>query len=91
MTPDDTLIKKIAERASELAIKYGNVFPWSVAIMDITACHEGGCKLKLDELLASSDADFVHDVWGINRHLNRETHTLEDGFLPRFADMKKGE
>lgn len=90
MKTDGTLIKEIAERASALAMKYGKPFPWRTAMMDVTACHEGGCPLKLKDLLASSDADFAHDVWGINRHLNRETYKLEGGFLPRFADLTKG-
>ncbi len=53
--------------------------------MDITACHLNGCPLDLAGLLAARDADFGHDVLGINRHINRETGQLEDCFCPRHA------
>ena len=36
-------------------------------------------------LLAAGDDDFMHDVAGIHRHMNRETGILENCFLPRFA------
>lgn len=52
--------------------------------MDITAAHKV-CPLKLEQLLAADDANFSHDVFGIRRHLNRETLQIEDYFLPRFA------
>jgi hypothetical protein len=54
--------------------------------MDITACHLNGCPLRLGELLGADDANFAHDVFGIRRHLNRETGKLEDCFCPRYAE-----
>lgn len=54
-------------------------------VMDITATHTSGCKLKLQELLDAPLGDFLHDVCGIHKHLNRETGKLEDCFLPRYA------
>jgi len=53
--------------------------------MDITATHANGCPLKLQELLEAPEFDFVHDVVGIRRHINRQTGQLEDFFLPRYA------
>lgn len=53
--------------------------------MDITAVHVNGCPLKLQELLAADNMNFLHDVSGIHRHINRETGALMDCFLPRFA------
>ena len=53
--------------------------------MDITAAHANGCPLKLKELLEAPDFDFSHDVFGIQRHINRNTGKLEDCFLPRYA------
>jgi len=55
------------------------------AQMDVTACHVNGCPLKLQELLEADDFNFSHDIFGIRRHLNRETGQLENCFLPRFA------
>jgi hypothetical protein len=41
--------------------------------------------LNLRDLASASDGDFAHDVFGIRRHLNRETKKLEDSFMPRYA------
>lgn len=54
-------------------------------VMDITICHEEACPLDLEGLLKAEDADFIHDVIGINRRLCHECHHLKDGFVPRFA------
>ena len=52
--------------------------------MDITATHANGCPLDLERLLDADDFNFAHDVFGIARHLNRDTGQLER-FLPRMA------
>ena len=80
------LCRKIAQRANALSRKLGGE-PYAVldAHMDIVAVHANGCPLKLNDLLESDDFNFAHDVFGIGRHLNRETGQLEDCFLPRFA------
>ena len=56
-------------------------------LMDIIAVHANGCPLKLSELLTAPRFDFTHDVFGIRRHLNRETGQLQDCFLPRYANL----
>jgi len=53
--------------------------------MDITATHLNGCSLKLVELLKTDDGNFAHDVFGIRRHIDRETGQLKHCFLPRYA------
>lgn len=53
--------------------------------MDITAVHANGNQLDLTALLAADDSNFAHDVFGIRRHLNRDTGELEDFFTPRFS------
>lgn len=53
-------------------------------LMDIAACHLK-CPLDLFRLLSTDDENFSHDVFGIRRHINRETGELGDCFLPRFA------
>ena len=45
------------------------------------------CPLRLSDLLEADDENFVHDIAGIERHLNRRTFKMEDCFLPRFADV----
>jgi len=78
-------INQIAHRAVGLAESVGFHYPLIDADMDITACHVNGCRLKLNELLAADSINFAHDVFGIYRHLNRETGKLEDCFVPRYA------
>jgi hypothetical protein len=53
--------------------------------MDVMAVHLNGCPLRLKDLLEADDFNFAHDLYGIYRHLNRETGKLEDCFLPRFS------
>jgi len=82
------LIRAIATRAAALVKNIGGV--WRVIDvacldMDITACHNNGRPLKLAELLAATDADFAHDVFGIARHINRLNGKLRDCFSPRYS------
>lgn len=51
--------------------------------MDVAACHANGMSLDLEKLLKSPDGDFIHDITGIARHINRETGAIEDCFVPR--------
>ena len=54
------------------------------AFMDITICHSEAAEMRLGEMLGAPLADFAHDMFGINQHLNHITHELTD-FLPRYA------
>ena len=74
------LIGMIADRAITVfdgADKLGTV-------MDITAVHQV-IALDLEGLLNADRGNFVHDVAGIARHLDRETGELTGCFRPRFA------
>lgn len=73
---------------------------------DLAVCHAHACPLDLKRLLAAGygnpfDPDFVHDIYGIRNHLNRETgkmggitthisggHRLTAPWVPRFAARK---
>jgi hypothetical protein len=52
--------------------------------MDVLATHLTK-PLRLNELLDADDTNFVHDIVGIERHLDRQTFTLRGGFSPRFT------
>jgi hypothetical protein len=56
--------------------------------MDLAAVHSNGCPLRLASLLTFSDMDFVHDIIGIGRHINRRTGQLEGAFIPRCATFQ---
>lgn len=79
------VIANIAMRAVKMAQDAGIKYTQMDALMDLDACHSNGCRLKLTELLGADDGNFGHDVFGIRRHINRETGKLENCFLPRFA------
>lgn len=82
---DHNRIMDVVNRATAVASEYGINYPMTEILMDLTAVHANGCPLKLADLAASPKFDFVHDVFGIRRHINRTTGQLEDCFVPRFA------
>lgn len=53
--------------------------------MDLDATHSNGCLLDFQMLLDAPEIDFIHDLGGIARHLDRETGALKDHFRPRCA------
>ena len=80
------LISKIAARAVQAAAANKFIYKHMDADMDITACHCNGCPLRLKELLEADALNFTHDVFGIRRHIDRETGKLGDCFTPRYAE-----
>jgi len=80
-TPED---QKLIDEITLRAIQLGD-FDALTINMDLTATHLNGTPLKLAELLTFPKIDFMHDIYGINRHLNRETGEMMDCFLPRCA------
>ena len=54
-------------------------------MMDLLVLYDTGVEMRWDELLNAPVFDFMHDIDGINQHLNRRTYKLEDGFWPRYA------
>jgi len=72
----------IARRAVEAAIVPGTVLEIA---MDIIATHLNGRPIDLDGLSGAKWGDFIHDVCGIHRYLDRTTGKLTDCFRPRYA------
>ena len=78
---DRTIIGKICERADQMRIIDGERM---VLMMDL----ESAAKyyfLDLRRLLEADDEDFVHDIRGIQRNINRKTKEIENYFVPRCA------
>lgn len=83
---EDEVIWQIVDRAEAMARpQWGVEFDRHGAAMDLTATHANGCPLRLDALLAAEPVDFAHDVFGIFRHIDRNTGQLRDYFTPRYA------
>lgn len=51
--------------------------------MDLAAVHYH-TELDLEAFLQADTADFLHDAYGIMRHMDRHTGRLQHGFRPRF-------
>jgi hypothetical protein len=79
-------ISAIANRAVEIGRAHQPDFRRSKMDieMDIECVMESQ-PLDLDALLKADNFNFCHDVFGIARHLNRNTRLLEDCFSPRFS------
>jgi hypothetical protein len=78
-------IQRIVARGQELAKRHGAEYSVMNMSMDITATHANGTPLDLGGLANADDHNFSHDLFGIARHINRETGKLEGCFVPRFA------
>ena len=52
----------------------------------VTATHLNGRRLRLSDLLHADLFDFIHDIEGIDRHLDKNTGKLTMCFLPRFSE-----
>lgn len=79
---ESAIIDRIVKRAVDtLGKKYlSDIMSIS---MDITACHCNGTTLNLRKLLEADDYNFLHDVCGIMRNINRRTGKIENFFSPR--------
>ena len=53
--------------------------------VDITVCHANGTPLRLQDLLMAPGHDFLHDVEGIRKYLDRSSGALLGNFYPRFV------
>lgn len=82
---DSELIARIVERAEVIYAANGLACDRLGLTMDILAVHANGCPLDLQGFLNMGQYDFVHDIAGIVRHLDRSTGRLMDCFLPRCA------
>jgi hypothetical protein len=85
-TKEETaLALKIIDRARELLSPAGLTLDTVASLMDLQACHANGTPLDFEKFLAFDDANFGHDFMGIWRHMDRNTGTLKDFFVPRCA------
>ena len=75
------IIGQIADRAVAINPSYDK----TTVMMDLLVIYETGVEMRWDELLNAPLFDFMHDINGINQHLNRNTYKLEDCFWPRYA------
>lgn len=89
-TPEElATIKKITDRLATLRKeKYTDDQHWR---MNLIACNTNGTPMDFDKLLHAPDFDFIHDLYGIEKHLDKETGKLTGYFLPRCAKPKEAQ
>tara|TARA_R110000868_G_scaffold6369_1_gene36258 strand:- start:212 stop:514 length:303 start_codon:yes stop_codon:yes gene_type:complete len=74
------LLRKIADRAKVYAAGWNK----AALMLTIEKAH-GHIPLDLGKLLASTESEFLRDVFGIAYHLNKKTGKIESHFVPRCA------
>jgi hypothetical protein len=78
------LIGKITKRAFSDIPALATISNTQDLQMDISAAHISSC-MNLKKFLRFDDLNFNHDIFGIIRHIDRQTGTLTDCFLPRCS------
>lgn len=81
-------VEAIVTRVINIAAEHGTKLNRVGLTMDVTACHLNGCPIDLEQLLTADRADFMHDVYGIQNHIDRGTGELLDCFLPRYTCLE---
>ena len=74
-------LAEIAQRAEQLGISRSDRLT-TVLDIDLADKH---WHLRLDAWLNADDFNFVHDFVGIQNHINRETKSFDNRFVPRYA------
>lgn len=81
------LIERVCARYESLALEHG-FKPYDdrmSRVMDLSAVHSNGNPMDFEKLLAAPEFDFIHDIDGIMRHLDRRTGALQGFFSPRCS------
>jgi hypothetical protein len=84
-TDEIKTVSAIANRAVSLYREHDLVIDVIDVQMDVLATHANGNPLRLTDLLAADNVNFLHDIGGIRRHLDRNTGKLGGHFSPRFS------
>ena len=90
---DFELMSQIADCALRLYAQYNRscdddtrfIYDDKLTVMMDLEYANDGIPLDLDKFLSFDRGDFAHDMFGIRRHLNRESKELENSFVPRCA------
>jgi len=83
---DRHLIEKIADRAVErIATLNVGLYRHNYCVYELTITHLNGCPLNLQKLLKAPNFDFLHDILGIRKNIDKRTGKLRNCFLPRSA------
>ena len=73
-------INRIMNRAEGLGIMLQTQSPRVTLMMDLDYALD---DVQIKKLESFKDESFIHDIIGIQRHMNRDNLTLDDMFVPR--------
>lgn len=85
---DCMILTQVIGRWRSLCAREGNEIDVKSARMDMEAANgvNGNEPLDYGKLMDFDDADFVHDMAGIARHMDRATGQLMNHFVPRCVE-----
>lgn len=84
VTDDEIImIDKIVRRFAQICAEHNKQLAIVETMMDIILTHSQNHKLSLIGLLLTNDNDFVMDIVGIIKNMDRTTGMLTNGFVPR--------
>ena len=86
---DFEVVEKIVDRIMGINMIHGYERDRLSVTMDVKAVHLNGNPLRFQELLEAEDVHFYHDVFGIQKYLDRDTGKLTHGFTPRYSAHPK--
>lgn len=79
------LMNKIVDRA----IEYDLLDYDRMSLMMDLELADKKWNLRLEEFLDAKRFDFVHDIMGVQRYIDRQKKTFNDMFVPRHAGKAK--
>lgn len=81
---EEAAVARIIARAVALYAAAGDPVEPIHVRMNLSCVH-ATTPLRLADMADAPDFDFGHDIFGIERHLDKDTGRLGGCFLPRFA------
>lgn len=82
---DRNHIDQVVERATNMFDKMDSPLDRLCLTMDLMLVHALISPLDLEGMVTGDDTNFVHDIGGISRHLDRTNGRFMDCFAPRFT------
>lgn len=74
-------ILRVKERAEEMGIVQGSIQTLAIDLLNAEKTY----NMNWEGLADADDVNFSHDVTGIQQHIDRNTSTFDEYFVPRFA------
>lgn len=85
MNPKMTLQRAICERFESYCRANKLKCPDRIELLMNLHYADKSIPLDFDKLLAADNFDFLHDIYGIDRHMDKGAAKLVGGFVPRCA------